>query len=175
MFTKSVCAAVLATVAATAAAACSSDDGAGRACSTIGCAPEFQLDVVFDGAAAEVPQMTIEVCRNTECLTGSFAKAGVPQGDLAASITFPDPSTLDATESPHADAMISDSASTGRALGLRLQYRTWVWGAVADGDVYTVKVRRGSTVVTSVEKAVTYSVSYPNGVECGPACKSSTF
>jgi len=174
MFFKPIRAAAVAAVLAIAAAACSSSDGeSGRACSVIGCGAAFQLDALIDGTPEAVPQMTIEMCRNADCLRGSFAQSTVPHGDFVASVTFPDPLVVDTTATGHVDAAIQDTASAGPGLQLRLQVYPGL-PALADGDTYKVTVKQGSAVVTSIERSVVYTVSYPNGVECGPECKNAS-
>jgi hypothetical protein len=140
----------------------------------MGCGAAFQLQKLsIGGDLTDVPQMTIEVCRNKECLTGSFGQARYPDSNDSATVTFPDPSTIEETKSAHVDAFIVEGAATTPGLQLSVDYYPYNFNGLEDGDVYGVTVRRGSTVVGSFEKTVTYRVSYPNGVACGPECRNA--
>jgi len=162
--------------AAVAFTACA-DNGGGptlRICTVIGCGHAVTIKAPLSATFPTIRGSSIEVCRNTDCLSGSFATLTDPPSTVSGvGVSFPDPQTIDGNHSPHVEATIWGTESGG----FRLEVGYWPWSMddLSDGDRFTVTVRDGSgRTIVSVNRSVDYVTSYPNGKECGPVCKTAT-
>jgi hypothetical protein len=127
----------------------------------IGCASGVTLRAPLSAEAAAAPSLSIEVCLNDACLSGTLPRP--PSGPENGAVTFPDPQTIEATASPRVDVVVMDDPGP---VELHLHY--WARGAnLRDGDRFSVVCRNpaGATVF-SRHRTVTYDESYPNGREC---------
>lgn len=168
--------ALSALVAAVAFTACA-DNGGGttpRACTLIGCGSAVTIKTPLLVTFATIRASSIEVCRNTDCLSGSFASLkDPPSPGTGVGISFPDAQTIERDHTPHVDATIW---ATGVS-GFRLEVGYWPWSVddLHDGDRFALRVRDGEgNTIVSVSRSVSYVTSYPNGKECGPVCRTAT-
>jgi hypothetical protein len=123
-------------------------------CTAQGCPPALVLQIDSPVPLEALKQSTIAICRNAECVSGSLA------GLVPPSVTIPDPATIDATRSAHAEVMFASDTQTP---SLRITWFPWADGEGTDGDQYRVELRDGpGTTFFSTKETVTYQVSHIN-------------
>jgi hypothetical protein len=133
----------------------------------VGCNPAFSMHIPL--SAADIPDggLAIEVCRETECLSGGIyvSDAGVTT-TMAASFR----NDLD-TKSSHVDVLLVEVTST--QIRLNIDWYPYYPDQLRNGDHYQVNVKTpaGATIV-STDTTADYTESTPNGPGCGPVCRS---
>lgn len=153
----------------------SSPDAAGtgglfpRACTLLGCGPQFTSTIATPQGFAQVRAATLKVCMNAECyespLTGLGAEPPAPNG--VAAVVFPPYES-----SPQSAHVHATYWSDGR---LEIAWNARTPNAAA-GDVYTMVLRGAadSWSTTVQTEDLVYTVYEPNGPGCG-TCTSATW
>jgi hypothetical protein len=146
----------------------------GASCTHRGCGATFHAAVPnFDVSA--LPQRRVTFCVNATCysIEVSFL-GGPPQSGIGLPVRTASGSLVSSEvlaafwwDSPRAGSTCTGSILT-------LYYRT-PFASAQDGDRYTLTVdgADGGDAAAPLEfqATATYAITYPNGLECGPACK----
>jgi hypothetical protein len=146
----------------------------GLICTAIGCGPSLLLrSTTLALTAAQIQASSIAVCRNQECFSTTFASWQAPTvAGAGTSTDFPDVAQRDTTHTPLITAIWWYETNGFR---LDLEYIPWQTSDLHDGDVFDVTLTAGDGSKTlESHKTVTYTVSYPNGPDCGPECRSTS-
>jgi hypothetical protein len=143
----------------------------GRGCTLIGCAWTAVVLADVPGSWAEASAAMIVVCRNGVCQMGTLAGAvAAPPVGVGLGVPLHDSSPSDAGILAIPQVSLFNAAG-----GVYLQAS---WPAnldVKNGDVYQVSVMSGSgETIVSLSETASYTVSTPNGPDCGPTCHSFT-
>jgi hypothetical protein len=121
------------------------------------------LASVLGWVPLDIRASTISVCRNNECLTGSFSDLPPDSGAVAGIMFANGPAT---TRTAWGIAFLRSSGE------IDVTYDVSDVRDLHDGDLYTVTVTDASgTQHTAIEKNATYAVISPNGEDCGPICR----
>jgi hypothetical protein len=137
-------------------------------CTDVGCPSSMTMNVPVVISYSDVRASTLTVCRNDDCFTGPLS--GLP------------PTLLDHTGMGVLIPAVADADARSRCFVSvwsppRIDVRCDSAGpqAVMDGDRYRLTLTDATgAVVASVDRTVSYAVSFPNGEECGPTCHSTT-
>jgi hypothetical protein len=135
-------------------------------CSTVGCRRSLRIDVPLALAYADVRASMITVCRNDECVGSALAglPETAPQPFGGFGIVFP----ADAAARRNSSCVLIAWSDH-----LDVECQPYQPDDVHDGDHYRMTLTdAGGAVVASVDRTVTYTVSFPNGEECGPTCQN---
>lgn len=123
-------------------------------CTEVGCgdAGAYVADV-----PRGVDDVAVEVCRNADCDSATVSIASDPSG-------------------AYLDALPAVLVLTPKENGASVEVRLMQSGKMLDGDVFSVRVTDAHTgaVIAEEKHAVSYETSYPNGADCGPACRFVT-
>jgi hypothetical protein len=134
------------------AAAPTGDAAIGLRCTQVACgwAATFESQVL----SLTIPGSRVEVCRNQECFGATFPSD-------RRWISFPDPSH----DAPTIFASLTQDQR------LMVGYYTSNMEKLQDGDVYDIRLTAadGSPGIDAHVIAI-YSIWYPNGEGCAPAC-----
>ncbi|HVU03845.1 MAG TPA: hypothetical protein VHE30_18930 [Polyangiaceae bacterium] len=157
--------------------ACASKEGRSTGplnCTAIGCGASVTLKTPLPGDFATIRTYSVSVCKNGQCLSGSFAQlTDAPVDGAGVGTSFPDPRTIDRDHSPHVEATVWAEAGGG----FRLEAAYWPWSTedAIDGDHFSLTVKgENQQVVATVDGSVTYTTSRPNGAGCEPTCHQAT-
>jgi hypothetical protein len=151
---------------------CSSDK---KACPTSACPyPAVTLHTPTTVWPANGASPTISVCRGTKCISGQLDGADVGSMNNPVSVSFPFPSRSDAqsTGSDYAEVTITPTTTMSASLDISY-FPIHEADDLADGDHYTVTLSNDGGASLTYGQTVTYAVSYPNGSECAPLCRSA--
>jgi hypothetical protein len=137
-------------------------------CSKVDCLPSMIMNVPLDISYSDVRASTLTVCRNDDCFTGPLS--GLPpalQDDSGLGVLLP--AVADADASSHCDVIVDAPPK------IEVECDSVPRQAVVDGDRYRLTLTDATgTVVASVDRTVSYAVSFPNGEECGPTCHGTS-
>jgi hypothetical protein len=149
-------------------------DLAARPCTLIGCGATASLKLSVAGTLEDLRRSSVGVCQNQLCFSGSFAASeDVPSATQGVGLRLPSEAEIEAMPSGHADVVVWDRG-TGQ-LDIEVTWTAREGDDLRPGDAYlaTVTSPDPQFSVSDTEVASRYSVSYPNGKECGPACQTA--
>jgi hypothetical protein len=143
-------------------------------CTVAGCLNGAEVRVPF-GPAPALDGLTMTVCRNQACLTGSFdagdaaRAADLGFGSGIGRIVPP----VEEVGAPHLTAIVFfEDAATTRFV---LDWRAPTLDELHDGDRFRVTITSAAgEVLASLDRTVVYQHVYPNGAECDHGCKTAT-
>lgn len=148
---------------------CSTSCSNGKMCTAMGCLPAFSMHIPISASDVASSALVVEVCRETECLSGTLGAkgTGVPSGSA---FTVPSGATIEATHSSHIDVSLMETSST--TYRLDISWSPYDPSQLRNGDHYAVNATTSSgAVIVSATESVTYATNTPNGPECGPVCQ----
>jgi hypothetical protein len=139
-------------------------------CTAVGCKAAFSIHIPLSAADITDGGIVIEVCRETECLSGSIyvSDAGVT---TTATASFPNGANIEATKSSHVDVSLVEATSADARLNI--DWYPYYPDQLRNGDHYRVNVTTpAGAAVFSMDTSTDYVESMPNGPGCGPVCHS---
>jgi hypothetical protein len=158
-------------LALAAASGCTTDDELGQACTDPrACGPAATIKIDLPLSFDEIQASKITLCRNDECLTGSFASLNAPPS-ANAGVGIVIASTADGGVAPGASALVM--ASPDGTFWLQVFWPLGLLGDPVDGDRYAMTVQDGTgvDVVIFEQTATSYEVTYPFGKDCPTTCR----
>jgi hypothetical protein len=133
-------------------------------CTDAGCASGMNAHFTVPLFNDDIRASTLSICRNNDCLTGSFSSLP-PDSGANVGIAFANGSVTSRTA--WGTAILRPSGE------IEVTYQVSDSRDLHDGDLYRVTVTDASgTPHTAIEKNVTYAVNFPNGEDCGPTCRN---
>jgi hypothetical protein len=150
--------------------AATSPTGRPRTCTQVGCHSLFDASFNLPISLDALRQGSLVVCRNGQCLSGSFASLSPQDSGGVTSVTFPDDQETQTTQSAQVRAAVQNE-STDR-LSIEITYLPWDRYDLSNGDTYAIEVLDAAQQpLRSTQTTVAaYDDFYPNGAECGPPC-----
>jgi hypothetical protein len=130
-----------------------------HACGDVGCGPMATIRIGLPSAPTMITPFRVVACLGTDCRAttvpgdNNFSLPAGPSGGPTAAGTL--------------------SITPAGTLIMTIQWTPFAQGDGTNGDHYTVRVfDQGGDVLGFVDQQAIYTTTYPNGKDCGPACKS---
>ncbi|MFO0605297.1 MAG: hypothetical protein U0324_19110 [Polyangiales bacterium] len=140
-----------------------SPDGGLRQCTAVGCSDSVRLPGVLTLAGSDMTALSLRLCRNDVCATGSVTQLPVSPGTGLA---------CELSGNPEARCTVWATEDGRYRLDLGFGWQT----NLRDGDRYELRVLHvpTGTVLAEAVSLATYATSTPNGPGCEPTCQTAT-